>query len=336
MKKWGRVTVSNRWVLLLVAALVYVWLLEAVDLVCFLGGWPQGSVLSRLVVVGIFGGGLVTLSRKINWYIGKIRWNGWLVAGTVVLVGWGLIKSVFPDISYDTFNYHLLNQAPGFVNLFEHGYGAGSFQVWGFRLGDRLLGVSRWLLGYRYGTLLNTAVWALIFIQISQMLRALAAKMSIKSVIPVEIWAFLAVITEWNLTLLVGTYYVDSLGVPLFLEAIMLLWQARERQPTGTEVIWWAFLGGLMLALKMTNVVLVVPLVILYLVVAGRRMSWRAWLGAMAAGVIPMAVYLLFNFWCTHNPIFPYYNTLFHSPYYIDQYNFKDSRWGPQNQLEHW
>ena len=83
--------------------------------------------------------------------------------GIFIIAVFGFIMAVYPDQSFDTFNYHLIAQNPHFENYFTDDYGYGNFQVWGFRLSDRLFYYFRWLLGYRLGTLLNPIVLIISF-----------------------------------------------------------------------------------------------------------------------------------------------------------------------------
>ena len=45
--------------------------------------------------------------------------------------------------------------------------------------------------------------------------------------------------------------------------------------------------------------------------------------------VFPLIPYLVYNFTQTNNPIFPYFNNFFNSPFFLLGY-WKDERWGPK------
>ena len=61
-----------------------------------------------------------------------------------------------------------------FVNWFEeNGFAAGHFQVWGFRLSDRIVYPFRRLLGYRMGTLFSSIVLMISYLQVVQILKGM-------------------------------------------------------------------------------------------------------------------------------------------------------------------
>ena len=95
---------------------------------------------------------------------------------------------------------------------------------------------------------------------------------------------------------------------------------------------------GIILAFKLTNIVYVLPICLL--VVFKNLMKDRSFVSFLKVSIfgavlvlIPASVYLAFNYQCTDNPLFPYYNGIFKSEYF-PIFNFKDLRWGGQNAFE--
>ena len=102
---------------------------------------------------------------------------------------------------------------------------------------------------------------------------------------------------------------------------------------------WLGFLSvGLAVGLKLTNTPYAIALIVLDLI------SWNGWRDylkniALDGCFMVLGILASFGFWSAylykrfHNPIFPYYNTLFHSPYYANV-NFTDPRFFPHGLLQ--
>ena len=56
-----RVEVSNKLVIAYIYYIVFIWLCECSDLVCFLFNIPQQTIFSRILIVTIYGGGKYVL-----------------------------------------------------------------------------------------------------------------------------------------------------------------------------------------------------------------------------------------------------------------------------------
>ena len=306
---------------------------EWVDCICYEFEIEQVTLISRLIVMVLFGIFLIKIHKDFE--VCCIEWNGRLIIGVLVILGIGLLKSVYPDTAYDTYNYHLIAQTPGFENYFVNHFAKGSFQVWGFRLGDRLFYLFREILGYRYGTLLNTFVLTLSYLQIRELLKqyfrgGIKCKNNIiKTLSCTEFWALMIVLSHYNV-LNIGIYYVDIVALPVGLEVLRKIIEALQKEQTSGDIFYMALLNGVWFAFKMTNIVFVAPCVILYIVLVKKKLDFRKLVLSGILAAIPCLVYLIVNGSSTGNPIFPYFNTLFQSPYYADS-NFKDLKWGGQN-----
>ena len=119
------------------------------------------------------------------------------------------------------------------------------------------------------------------------------------------------------------TMQVDgaSTGVLLHLAAIAAT-PAHARP--GAAVI--GLLAGLLLALKTSNLVYCLPL-LAWLVVSLPRSTRARWLGIFFSCLLPVAASSYAYAWLvTGNPLFPFYNAVFKSPYYPLE-NFRDLKW---------
>lgn len=272
-----------------------------------------------------------TLQRLNNFWVTFLC----LLFIFVVLMSHG----VFKDTAYDTFNYHLIDQEPQFKNFFTQSLGEGNFQVWGFRLGDRLFYLFRHYLGFRLGTSLNIICCFIFFYQLRDWLIRFADKSEVLGSFSknnkdafISI-AALALVIQIHVINQSASYYVDIVALPLCLKAIDIV-------IFGKKVSQWYlfFLLGIILAFKLTNIVYVLPICLL--VVFKNLMKDRSFVSFLKVSIfgavlvlIPASVYLAFNYQCTDNPLFPYYNGIFKSEYF-PIFNFKDLRWGGQNAFE--
>ncbi|MBQ6449893.1 hypothetical protein IJJ08_03270 [bacterium] len=321
------ILISNCLVASYLIYVVYVWFLELVDFVCYFFQWPQATPISRIMVASFTMLLVFFCKRKKAFIVGRLSFNWKLLLAIVFFILLSATKIVYPDTSADTFNYHLLAQQPGFVNYFKQGFGAGGFQVWGFRLGDRLYYPFRVLLGYRLGTVLNTIVVIIIYLQLVLIMQTFTKDNVRKFCLSPEMFALLLLATQWDTLLMMGIYYVDILSIPLILEAFRILASHENEKINTTKIIYLSFLLGFAFAFKMTNIAFVLPLGMVLLVKSWKKITPVSFIVAGLACVLPVSIYLIFNFVCTRNPVFPYYNKIFRSPYFKIA-NFKDNRWG--------
>lgn len=313
-----------------------IWGTEVIDLFCYLVGLPQTTILSRIIVllaIIVWFGCMYKRVELGSWKVTKSA-----ICGMGIILVIGLLKSVYPDVGYDTTNYHLIAQRPGYTNYFEAHFAKGHFQVWGFRLGDRLFWSIRNVLGYRYGTLLNTFILMILYLQVKQLLDCLKVKkdeesIALKGILNNKwIWS-LIIVFSFDLLAMIGTYYVDVLALPIAVEVLVQLLKSMEKTPSEKEIFYYAFLNGIWLAFKMTNIVFVMPCVLIYIWINRKALNGKVFgISVLMAG-IPCSVYLMFNYICTKNPVFPYFNEIFKSPFCLMS-NIKDLRWGGTNFIE--
>ena len=159
--KW-RVTTRSFAVLL--AYTLFIWWLEVLDLLAWLLHVPQGTVLSRAAALVLCGAVMAAIGR-FEWDHAGV--SPLFIAGSLFILAFFSVKGFAPDQSYDTQNYHLLSQIPGFVDNLHYHVIPGRFQMFGFRLGDRMFYPFRAILGLRMGTMLNALVMLVIYRQVT-------------------------------------------------------------------------------------------------------------------------------------------------------------------------
>ena len=323
---------------------VLIWFCELFDLVSWLLGLPQVTILSRIAAL--------LLTAALFWKIigfpktEKIGVDPFFIIGSLIFAGFFTLKSIRPDMSYDTQNYHLLSQIPGFADNLNYHVIPGRFQMYGFRLGDRMFYPFRAVLGLRMGTMLNGAAMIVIYRQLTVLLAWFKRTLPDSRITPKNpavkvLWRFLncpsilafLVAGRFELLQESGSYMVELLALPFFLEMVFLLIRETQVENVKREAIVFCLMGGIFFCMKMTNIVYLAPLVVLYIIKIRKHITVLLFAGCLAAGVVPAAVYLVYNVICTGNPVYPYYNTIFRSPYYFMD-DFKDRRWGPGGAAE--
>lgn len=312
--------------------ILFVWFCECFSLFLYLVG-AQPALLTVCTVGALCVVGMLFLLKNHV----KCTASGHTLVffiGCALLLLFGIYKGWRADLNYDTMNYHLIAQKFGFLDAFQTNIAPGSFQFFGFALSDKLYYLFRLLLGYRMGTILTSISACLIYDQAVSIVKDLLKKDSNdqkRTEYMLEAIVFGAVMLEETVKLQ-GTYLVDLALMPIGLRLFRKVLESKGQNHK--DIFFTALLAGLFFAGKLTHIVYVVPLVLYYI--------WknRAYMCAsviILSGMIafaPCSVYLIYNSFETGNPIFPYMNSFFESPYFL-QSNFKDVRWGPSNLMEY-
>ncbi len=322
------ITISSWLMLGYVVYIVCIWLAQLIDWCYFWFSWQQQPTVSMILagILTLLGCWFLWRQKMITCQkLVATKFSLVIVILIIVLTG---VRAFFPDNSWDTQQYHLLAQQPGWTNYFQYGFGAGGFQVWGFSLGDKMFYWWQTWLGYRLGTTLNTVAAVIIFSQLEKIILMLLSTKHGKTI--AGLWAGAIIASSWELALIFGTYYIDLIGVPLALEAFWLLLGKMQRHWQRAEMIYYALILGLCLAMKLTYIILVAPLALVFCWQARKQLTIKDLVIMAIVGITPVSLYLIFNYYCTGNPIFPYYNTVFRSPYF-KLINYKDIRRGGRN-----
>ena len=179
--------------------------------------------------------------------------------------------------------------------------------MFGFRLGDRMFYPFRALFGLRMGTLLNALAMLVIYRQVTVFLSMEAGRLErtcswLKHLAPVL--AFL-IVSRLELIQESGSYMVELLALPFLLEMVFLLLRGLDEAKWEREAVLFCLFGGILFCLKMTNIVYLVPLVLLYLWKIRKYLTPKLFLGCLVTGMIPVSVYLIYNGIAMKNPVYP-------------------------------
>lgn len=235
-----------------------------------------------------------------------------------------ILRLPFVDTSYDVLNYHLMASIKSLNGtLFDFKYPMFIFNT----LPDMLFGIFRFIFGYRLGTIINILVVLWLALELDNLLEPIIKNDKIRYI------AIITTITVENILFELNTGMVDLFVLPLLVRAICLLQLFPfHRKKVNILIPYMAFLLGLALAFKYTSITAIIPIVFVcvYILIKNRiPIKPSTILYASILFIIPLIPYSVGMFYKTHNPVFPLYNTVFHSPYWPST-NFKDMRWGPK------
>ncbi len=275
---------------------------------------------------------LTVLSSAIIWYriLGTKRITTetpkrfWLIVGVPLFVIYAM-RVAFPDGSFDQLNYHLLSAERGLRGV---PFTAADFFPSPFQFNpapEMITGISRYFLGYRLGTIVNylAMLWAGSILY--KLLNGHIRNESLRS-----FGVLLILLTEQPL-FEINNYMVDLLAVPLLLEATLVILNTEETVQR-RDVIRVAFLLGAGVALKLTSIAIVLPLILVYGYKLRRslKITIKHAVLVIVAFFAPIVPYSLFMFRETGSPVFPFYNKILRSPYW-PLINWTDPRWGPKS-----
>ena len=236
------------------------------------------------------------------------------------------IRIFIPDSSFDTLNYHIIAQEQVFSDNVGFNFFPGRWiNTHSLSLADRMHYFFRLILGYRLGIVLNFILLVIIYYQIK---RILILVLRGKKESTIAMVAALGIITEQILTNSM-TYYVDLFSIPFFLEMIMLILDKKGKPKHFTV----ALACGILVSLKLSNGFLMVLFLVVYLLRFYKTLKLKTVIICGVIMVLPLGVNLTNNYIQTKNPIFPFYNSLFKSPFY-EKSNFYEDCYGPKGKKE--
>jgi hypothetical protein len=291
-------------------------------------------------VIGIIATVFVTLLLRKKIVLTRIDFNVWDLIFLLLFSFFILDKLPFPDSSSDTSVFEVAIGNFAFTDKLEEMKPVlPMFSAW-FSLPNRLYYYAREIFGFRGAILLNLFVVVVTYYKIKQLLAAFIDR--IKCIEPTKkrIFSISAIISVMALCSLFNYYLIrgaviqktDILVIALFFELIHIIISKSDSKMT---VLYFGFICGFIVALKLTNIAFIIPFVIWYCIdrklFRVQGIKWICYAGAIIALVI--APYIMYSLVLTHSPIFPFYNNIFHSPYYPEA-AFKDSRWGPHTIIE--
>jgi hypothetical protein len=244
-----------------------------------------------------------------------------------------IITIVYPDRSFDTFNYHLYLQENPFGNKIGYDFFAGkNLNSFSYAFPDRVFYIFRYFLGYRLGVIINYLFITVIYTQVKDILKKFVVK---EKDLLITIISTLIVITV-SLVDIMDSYYVDLLSLVLLLEIFRLVLNVKIDNKNSSYLLGYlALLFGFAVVTKISNLPILAFLFIAYIIRNKniiKCLNIKNILTTLLLLVLPFLVYFIYNVIETGNPVFPFYNTIFASKYFSLR-NWLDTRFGPHKLL---
>ena len=304
-----------------IADFMYYFILTLVDTV---------DVGTLHVIQGIMFFIVLYFCKKAVYVNKKIKHIDYIILGLLFLIY--IARAVEPDFGSDTTRYHLFLQTHYFTSLSKENFFPGSFNSAMFPLGDHAFFLCRQILGYRLGTILNYIAIMVSYFQILYILSRITNRW-----IFVRVLSFISVLSPMVLQCFAGSYYTDLLVLPFLLEilSINIIPTSCLQSSNIQKYIYIALMAGLAIAIKMTALPYLCALILCICICESQNMKLKYYevIYLLAILIFPFVSYMLYNFLETGNPIFPMYNSLFHSPFY-EYINRMDDRFGAVNLIE--
>lgn len=265
----------------------------------------------------------------------KLPWQFWPIVALPLLLAF-LLRVAFPDISFDVLNYHIFHSERALRgSLFVPGDFFPTPAPFN-PTPDILTGLYRYLLGYRLGTIVNYLALIWTGTILNRLLRDYVRSEWLRSL------SVCFVLCTEQILFQINNYMVDLLALPLLLEATILAIARSNGKANTRRIAMLALWLGVATAFKLANLIIAVPIVLVYVfnLVArddsrGPRIlaTLKATPIAAVLFIAPLAPFTILIYRLTGNPVFPLYNGLFKSPYWPQGAVF-DPRWGPWGVFE--
>lgn len=268
-------------------------------------------VLSRRALPGLLGT-LPTVWRNAVAGAPVAMWFAVMVAGLASTCAW------FPTVHYDDLAYHL-GLPSQLASLGYYKMDAAS-NLWAVSAwaGDVLQGLAWLLAGHESRGVLDVLwlvlglalIWRLCAeLELPPWLRCLGV--ALYAGLPLTAGALTGMQTE---------------GPTAALAAGIALLVLRSAGPDRRQLFVFALLFGLLLALKISNLMLAGPLGLWLLCRWRGRLPWRAMPTALVLLLLVAGSSYAYGWLVAGNPVLPVFNAVFHSPYYTPT-NFHDDHW---------
>jgi hypothetical protein len=341
----GGLVVQAGWITVAASALLAA---AALALASWLPRVAQSGINSALMV------GLACLAALVGWLLPfPIHHRAAYLLAALVLVGlrWRAVRDLLLAARIDLRD--VMSAHPGGSILLAGAATIASLGLWlpSLNYDDNavhLILPSQLLADGYYRLDVQTQSWA-VAPWANNVLHAIAGLFAGQEARPAvaSLWLLLGITGAWRLARAVGAspavalaaaavfaaqplagYFATTMQVDGANAAILLHLAAIAAMPAasrpGAAVI--GLIAGLLLALKTSNLVYLLPL-LAWLCVSLPRGTRLRWLGACGLCLLPVAASSYAYAWLvTGNPLFPFYNAVFQSPYYPLE-NFRDLKW---------
>src|SRR5574344_2017458 len=250
-----------------------------------------------------------------------------------------IITIIYLDRSFDTMNYHLYIQEHPFNNkIFSDFFAGKNLNSFTYAFSDRMFYFIRCLVGYRLGTILNYFAIIIIYFETKKIIKNVLPKNT--NVFWYSFFSTLAVLTISILDIL-DSYYIDLLSLTVIMIIMNLLFFSYNSLNCNKKfnLIFYGLISllyGFAFVIKISNAPILILLFIAFVIKNKsifKTLDIVNITSIIILFVIPFGLYMYYTYVSTGNPIFPFYNSIFHSSYY-NLSNWMDTRFGPSRLLE--
>lgn len=284
-------------------------------------------------IVLLFNIVLLTLLKKKGYIDIKSNFSKFDFIFILGLLLYMIFSIPFPDLSWDTRSYHIYIQENVFIDKLNYDFFAGrNLNSFLFALGDRINYLFRYILGYRLGTIVSYYLILVLFYQVKRFLKEITKSenelfLSIFSIFPCVLSIILA---------FAGTYYIDNFGLVCLMEIFYILLFEKNLFDEKIKIYILGILVGISISIKVTNIIFIIPIGVYFFVnnfKELKKLKIYDYILIIFFAIIPFGIYALDNFIQTGNPVFPYYNNVFKSEYFMLS-EWKDTNFGPVNLIQ--
>ena len=321
--------ISNKGFFYLLCYIFFMWFINLSNEVLFFLKLSQNNILIIFFILFISLFFTIRLKKNVEFCDSNI--NLFLKISWIIIFAYSFFKGIIPDTSADTTNFHISMQNPQFNEKFGINIVSGDSLLISYSFVDTLFYIPRIVLGYRMGTMINTVFLILIHYSIFGILKNNLRKRKIyvteRKLDIICSFGSLVVISNIEIFMQVSTYMSELILLLISVEIIRLLLNNNYNK---FEVYYFCILNGILFMLKITSIIYIIPFVFIYLFKIRKSLKIKLFLKCFLIVIIINLPMFIFNYFQSGNPVFPFFNSFFKSPYYFIN-NFKDTRWGPQN-----
>lgn len=246
------------------------------------------------------------------------------------------ITIVYPDRNFDTLNYHLyLQENPFGDKIFTDFFAGKAINSFSFAFPDRVFYLFRFILGYRLGTIFNYLLMIIIYQNIKDIFRKI-----LNQEIDEMLLSIISMMIAFSISIvnIIDSYYVDLLSCALLLIAFNYIFfdcKVNLKQNNLYKYVYIAMTFGFIFVVKLSNAPFIIFFFILFLIRNPqfyKDLNIKKVVLTVLTFLFVIGLYIYYTYKSTGNPFFPFYNTIFHSKYYLDE-NWLDTRFGPHRLL---
>lgn len=259
-----------------------------------------------------------------------------LLGGLLIPLIIFLNRFLLPDLSFDSVNYHVLSGSRfydfwKYFNIEFFPAGLHSFPP----IFDYFGGILRSILGYRMGTITSLIFLYAIILLLFRLSQVFINK-KISSSFVLTLF-FINIFVSLEIFFQLGTYFVDIIGAFFVLWSVYLYFLYLKKKKN-IFLYLSALLIGFSVAGKLTNLIYLIPLVIIAIynefrssITFKQKIKFLLVFGLLI--MLPIGTSFIRNTIQTGNPVFPFYNSIFKSKYY-PEISFENNAFGGNTFVE--